>query len=929
MDNLKILALVANHTTSNIKYNISLNNILYIEPYVQNITIIDTDNEIYSKKLYNDIKKHSKINNYFFIPNDTYFDFGKWVYALKKIDYMQYDYVLFLNDSIILLEEIHNFFIYLNNLETLVNLYGYNDSTQIKYHYQSYFFAIKNNTIQKFIMFFESKIHLIHDLESLIHNVELELVNLDDNKDCLIKIGNDYNLSKNLYWENEDLYKYLITKKIFSIIKLKKIFDIQKDYKITIYGSNINNFDHNFYKNYYELNISSYDELLEHFIQIGQYEGRKPNVNFSVILPDYYREKLNQIGILYFFDVPLDFDIYYYKKNNSDLQELSNIDTIYHYINNGYQEGRSYKNISHNDYLNNYYLNILIKYNFFKNIIKPLDPTFNLHFYLELNKENNKGYIGGLKYYLENDIKNNFIINKNDYDKLLLDFEYNIYKKKYPHVSRFSNNEIIQDYLNNDYKKNISYCIPSDFNYDVYRKIYDDLKNMKESKLKEHYILHGINENRIYKIPNDFNYNSYKKNYDDLKNMNSKQLEEHYLFNGINEGRTYLSDELFNTILYTSLYPDLNGLSKIQLKEHYNNIGKKEGRMYKVPDDFNYEIYKKIYKELDDKSDIELEIDYLLNYKNRIYKLPQDFNKKIYKTLYDDLKNMDDNNLELHYLYCGYNEKRIYKIPDDFNIYIYKNFYKLSDMCDEEVIKHYLKVGSQKNYIYKLPHDFDSYTYSKIYEDINGMNYDNIIDHYIKFGYSERRIYKLPNDFNPEEYRKIYSDLINFNTTQLKNHYLFNGIREGRKYKITDKNIDNVNEINEVKEINDFSNLPKDFDYKIYKKLYPDLINMSVNELKKHYINLGIKEGRIYKILDDFNPSMYKYIYEDLKNLDDIKLLSHYVNNGIKEGRLYKPPNDFNIQKYKNLNNDLNNLNDNELIKHYILYGINENRVYN
>ena len=922
MTNLKILAIIANHTSTNIKYNISLNNILYIEPYVQNITIIDSDNELYSTKLYNDIKEHPKINNYFFVPNDTYFDFGKWITALNRIDYMKYDYILFLNDSIILLEEVLNFFIYLNNLETQVNLYGYNDSTQIKYHYQSYFFAVKNNTIPKFIAFFESKRYLINNLESLIHNVELELVNLDDNRDCLIKIGNDYNLSKNLYWENEDLYKYLITKKIFSIIKLKKIFDIQKDYKITIYGSNINNFDHDFYKNYYELNISSNHELLEHFIQIGQYEGRKPNVNFPVILPDYYREKLSQIGILYFFDVPLDFDIYYYKKNNNDLQDLSNIEAIYHYINNGYQEGRSYKNISYNEYLNNYYLNILKKYNFFDNIIIPLDSTFNLHFYLHLNNDlnnQNKGYIGALKYYLENDIKNNFIINKADYDKLLLEFEYNIYKKKYPRVARFSNNDIIQDYLNNDYKKNISYSIPKDFNHNVYKKIYDDLHNMKESKLREHYVLHGINENRIYKIPDDFNYSAYKKNYDDLKNMTNTQLKEHYLFNGIREGRTYLSDELFNSKLYTTIYPDLEGLSNIKLKEHYNNIGKKEGRLYKVPDDFNYEVYKKIYKELDDKSDIELEIDYLSNYKNKIYKIPNDFDPKMYKILYDDLKDMENNNLELHYLFYGYKENRIYKIPHDFNIYIYKNFYKLLDMNDEEIIKHYFDIGIKNNYIYKLPNDFDSYTYSKIYQDIDGMSYDNIIDHYIKFGYNEGRIYKLPLDFNPEEYQKIYDDLSDFNNSQLKNHYLFNGIREGRIYKNIDKSIKK----------NDFNNLPKDFDYKVYKKLYSDLKNMSITELKKHYMNSGIKEGRIYKIPDDFNPIMYKFIYDDLKNMNDNELLIHYVNNGVKEKRLYKPPNDFNTQKYKNLNNDLKDLDDDNLIKHYILYGINENRSYN
>ena len=37
---------------------------------------------------------------------------------------------------------------------------------------------------------------------------------------------------------------------------------------------------------------------LDHFINYGKYEGRKPNKLFNVILPKYYRDKLNDLGIL-------------------------------------------------------------------------------------------------------------------------------------------------------------------------------------------------------------------------------------------------------------------------------------------------------------------------------------------------------------------------------------------------------------------------------------------------------------------------------------------------------------------------------------------------------------------------------------------------------------------------------------------------------
>jgi hypothetical protein len=41
MKNYKILGLIANHTCSNIKYNISLNNIITLKDNLTNITIIE------------------------------------------------------------------------------------------------------------------------------------------------------------------------------------------------------------------------------------------------------------------------------------------------------------------------------------------------------------------------------------------------------------------------------------------------------------------------------------------------------------------------------------------------------------------------------------------------------------------------------------------------------------------------------------------------------------------------------------------------------------------------------------------------------------------------------------------------------------------------------------------------------------------------
>ena len=55
----------------------------------------------------------------------------------------------------------------------------------------------------------------------------------------------------------------------------------------------------------------------------------------------------------------------------------------------------------------------------------------------------------------------------------------------------------------------------------------------------------------------------------------------------------------------------------------------------------------------------------------------------------------------------------------------------------------------------------------------------------------------------------------------------------------------------------------------------------------KHFVNYGMKEGRIAK--SDFNVRAYKARYADLQNAfgdDNQKYYLHYINYGIKEKRI-------------------------------------------
>ncbi len=86
--------------------------------------------------------------------------------------------------------------------------------------------------------------------------------------------------------------------------------------------------------------------------------------------------------------------------------------------------------------------------------------------------------------------------------------------------------------------------------------------------------------------------------------------------------------------------------------------------------------------------------------------------------------------------------------------------------------------------------------------------------------------------------------------------------------------------------------IPKDFNYKIYLLLNPDLeSNLSEKEAKKHFVYFGVNENRKYKIYlpEDFNYKEYIELNPDLdRNTDKEYAINHYLSYGIFEKRQYK-----------------------------------------
>jgi hypothetical protein len=219
-ENVKVLTIVACHSNSEDRCNAVINNFDYLKFSNNDIIIINSSNESFSENLKNEMQ--DKCKSYFEIPNDIYMDFGKWIHVCSNYDISNYDFVVFTNDSYFITSSIYPF--YNNMIEQNTNLYGINSSSEIKHHYQSYLFGIKNCSIDRFKKFYESKKNLITGHQSLIDNLELNMSDQFIDKNCYLKVEElPTNSEKNLYIHNDLLYSKLLRTKIFPIVKFARL----------------------------------------------------------------------------------------------------------------------------------------------------------------------------------------------------------------------------------------------------------------------------------------------------------------------------------------------------------------------------------------------------------------------------------------------------------------------------------------------------------------------------------------------------------------------------------------------------------------------------------------------------------------------------------------------------------------------------------
>lgn len=217
---VKTLTIMACHTGTIHKLKTIMNNLTYFKFINNEIIIINSSNTPYSKELETLCRENAL--KYIEIPNNTHLDVGKWVHVLKTTNIQPYNFVVFTNDSFFINNPICHFY---NKMAVRnVDLFGYNDSTQITHHYQSYLFGVKREAVHKFISHYESHRNLLTDYMAVVFNIELKLMHMFQSKDCFLKIGKMRNhKGKNIFFNNDALYIPLMKSGLLPFVKLKRI----------------------------------------------------------------------------------------------------------------------------------------------------------------------------------------------------------------------------------------------------------------------------------------------------------------------------------------------------------------------------------------------------------------------------------------------------------------------------------------------------------------------------------------------------------------------------------------------------------------------------------------------------------------------------------------------------------------------------------
>ena len=80
---------------------------------------------------------------------------------------------------------------------------------------------------------------------------------------------------------------------------------------------------------------------------------------------------------------------------------------------------------------------------------------------------------------------------------------------------------------------------------------------------------------------------------------------------------------------------------------------------------------------------------------------------------------------------------------------------------------------------------------------------------------------------------------------------------------------------------------PQDFDYEFYKNVYLPTKKFNDEQIKTHYLNIGIHKNYLRKKPDDFDISIFKKLNIQLNSLNDKQIIRKFFNGEYKD-KIYK-----------------------------------------
>lgn len=230
----KFLTLVACHTNSKLKLNSTIQNLKRLIITGNKVIVINSVDSEFNDRLKSFVQKTYPAIEYIEVPNNSHLDAGKWMTYMRSDAFHKikgsFNYVVFTNDSYLLSGPVDHF--YKGALNSSKDMFGFTSSSQERYHYQSYMFAIRPQAVGLFVNHYHKVGRYLIDYHSVVGNIEMQLEKIYLHScSVLIDLGLfPGNTGRNIFFNNDTLYTKLRTMGILPITKIKRITEPQSNH---------------------------------------------------------------------------------------------------------------------------------------------------------------------------------------------------------------------------------------------------------------------------------------------------------------------------------------------------------------------------------------------------------------------------------------------------------------------------------------------------------------------------------------------------------------------------------------------------------------------------------------------------------------------------------------------------------------------------